>query len=70
MKKQINKKTPLGKGIRTTYQALIPAIPFLLGLLSLDEVQQAITTGEVAIGAVIYAGVVFALTYIQNSLGK
>lgn len=66
----MNKKTPLGKGIRTTYQALIAATPFILGLIALPEVQKAITTGEVAIGAIAYALLVFSLTYIQNSLGK
>ena len=40
---KVNKKTPKGKAIRTVIQALVPAIPFILGLLAIPEVQSALS---------------------------
>ena len=67
---KVNKKTPKGKAIRTVIQALVPAIPFILGLLAIPEVQSALSGSEVAISTIVYAVLVFTLTYVQNKLGK
>ena len=67
---KVNKKTPKGKAIRTVIQALVPAIPFILGLLAIPEVRDALNGSEVAAGTIVYAVLVFTLTYIQNKLGK
>lgn len=67
---KVNKKTPKGKAIRTVIQALVPAIPFILGLLAIPEVQSALSGSEVAVGTIVYAVLVFTLTYVQNKLGK
>ena len=67
---KVNKKTPKGKAIRTVIQALVPAIPFILGLLAIPEVQDALSGSEVAVGTIVYAVLVFTLTYVQNKLGK
>lgn len=64
------KNTPLGKAYRTVIQAVVPAIPFLLGLLGIPEVRDALSGSELAVGSIVYAVAVFTLTYIQNSLGK
>ena len=65
-----NKNKPKVKAYRTVIQAVVPAIPFILGLLAIPEVQGAINGSEVAVGTIVYAVAVFTLTYIQNSLGK
>ena len=65
---KVNKKTPKGKAIRTVIQALVPAIPFILGLLAIPEVQSALNGSEVAAGTLVYAVLVFTLTYVQNAL--
>ena len=65
-----NKNKPKVKAYRTVIQALVPAIPFILGLLAIPEVQDALSGSEVAVGTIVYAVAVFTLTYIQNSLGK
>ena len=65
-----NKNKPKVKAYRTVIQALVPAIPFILGLLAIPEVQDALSGSEVAVGTIVYAVLVFTLTYIQNKLGK
>ena len=65
-----NKNKPKVKAYRTVIQALVPAIPFILGLLAIPEVQDALNGSEVAVGTIVYAVLVFTLTYIQNKLGK
>lgn len=65
-----NKNKPKVKAYRTVIQALVPAIPFILGLLSIPEVRDALNGSEVAVGTIVYAVLVFTLTYIQNKLGK
>ena len=65
-----NKNKPKVKAYRTVIQAVVPAIPFILGLLAIPEVQGAINGSEVAVGTIVYAVLVFTLTYVQNKLGK
>ena len=65
-----NKNKPKVKAYRTVIQALVPAIPFILGLLAIPEVQDALSGSEVAVGTIVYAVLVFTLTYVQNKLGK
>ena len=65
-----NKNKPKVKAYRTVIQALVPAIPFILGLLAIPEVQDALNGSEVAVGTIVYAVLVFTLTYVQNKLGK
>ena len=65
-----NKNKPKVKAYRTVIQALVPAIPFILGLLAIPEVQDALSGCEVAVGTIVYAVLVFTLTYVQNKLGK
>ena len=65
-----NKNKPKVKAYRTVIQAIVPAIPFILGLLAIPEVQDALSGSEVAVGTLVYAVLVFTLTYIQNKLGK
>jgi len=65
-----NKNKPKVKAYRTVIQALVPAIPFILGLLAIPEVQGALNGSEVAAGTLVYAVLVFTLTYVQNKLGK
>ena len=65
-----NKNKPTVKAYRTVIQALVPAIPFILGLLAIPEVQKAISGSEVAVGTLVYVVLVFTLTYVQNKLGK
>lgn len=65
-----NKNKPKVKAYRTVIQAVVPAIPFILGLLAIPEVQGAINGSEVAVGTLVYAVLVFTLTYVQNKLGK
>jgi len=65
-----NKNKPKVKAYRTVIQALVPAIPFILGLLAIPEVQSALSGSEVAAGTLVYAVLVFTLTYVQNKLGK
>ena len=65
-----NKNKPKVKAYRTVIQAIVPAIPFILGLLAIPEVQDALSGSEVAVGTIVYAVLVFTLTYIQNKLGK
>ena len=63
-----NKNKPKVKAYRTVIQALVPAIPFILGLLAIPEVQGALNGSEVAAGTLVYAVLVFTLTYVQNAL--
>lgn len=65
-----NKNKPKVKAYRTVIQAIVPAIPFILGLLGIPEVQSALSGSEVAVGTLVYAVLVFTLTYVQNKLGK
>jgi len=65
-----NKNKPKVKAYRTVIQALVPAIPFILGLLAIPEVQGALNGSEVAAGTLVYAVLVITLTYVQNKLGK
>ena len=65
-----NKNKPKVKAYRTVIQAVVPAIPFILGLLAIPEVQDALSGSEVAVGTIVYAVLVFTLTYVQNKLGK
>lgn len=65
-----NKNKPTVKAYRTVIQAVVPAIPFILGLLGIPEVRDALSGSELAVGSIVYAVAVFTLTYIQNSLGK
>ena len=65
-----NKNKPKVKAYRTVIQAIVPAIPFILGLLAIPEVQDALSGSEVAVGTLVYAVLVFTLTYVQNKLGK
>lgn len=65
-----NKNKPKVKAYRTVIQALVPAIPFILGLLAIPEVQDALSGSEVAVGTLVYVVLVFTLTYVQNKLGK
>ena len=65
-----NKNKPKVKAYRTVIQAVVPAIPFILGLLAIPEVRDALNGSEVAVGTIVYAVLVFTLTYVQNKLGK
>lgn len=58
-------KTPLQRGVRTTYQALVAWLPVVIGVLTIPEVKSFVEGNSVStVGIVsVIAGVI---AYLQN----